>query len=134
MREAELRQIKDLLKDLERLKKQLQSVELKTTSDSVTGSSPFYPYIQHTIIICGIDDTDFRAHVKQLREDLKDKIKEITHKVAQAQAYISTVPDADTRTVLQCRYINGMTWEQIERDMHISMTTAKRKFREWRDK
>lgn len=131
MKKDELAQIKNMMKEIERLKKQLKSLDIKTTSDSVRGSSPFYPYIQHTIIITGLDDADFKKHVKHLKTTLKDKIDLIMDKVAQAQEYIATVPDADTRIILQCRFINNMTWEQIEGDMHIPWTTAHRKYRKW---
>ena len=126
-----LAQIKDMLKEIESLKKQLTLLEIKTTTDSVRGSSPFYPYIQHTITITGIDDTDFNRHVAHIKAELKDKIDLIMDKVAQANAYIATVKDADTRIILQCRFINNMTWEQIEGDMHIPCTTAHRKYRKW---
>jgi uncharacterized protein YqgV (UPF0045/DUF77 family) len=127
----ELAQIKDMLKEIERLKMQLKTLEVKTATDSVRGSSPFYPYIQHTITITGLDNADFNRQVKHIKTSLKDKIDTVMEMVARAQEYISTVPDADTRIILQCRFINGLTWEQIEKDTGITWTTAHRKYRRW---
>ena len=129
----ELMQIKDLLKEMESLKKQIRSASenIKTTSDSVKGSSRFFPYVEHIIIISGIDNKSLEKHLKQLKKDMEDKIKTTMEKVEQAQKYIASIPDADTRIVLQSRFINNMTWEQIENDMGIPHTTAQRKFRKW---
>jgi hypothetical protein len=64
---------------------------------------------------------------------MEEKIKTTMDKVEQAQKYISSIPDADTRIILQSRFINGMTWEQIENDFGISWTTAHRKYRKWKE-
>jgi hypothetical protein len=133
MNKRELETIKDMMKELEYLKKQIKSSseQLNIVHDSVRGSSPIFPYIEHTIMITGIEDKDLCKRVKQLRYDLSGKIQEIMDKVDQAQAYISTIPDADTRIILQCRYINNMTWEQIEGESGMSRITAIRKHRKW---
>jgi hypothetical protein len=131
----ELMQIKDLLKEMESLKIQIKSASenIKTTSDSVKGSSRFFPYVEHIIIISGIDNKSLEKHLKQLKKDMEDKIKTTMEKVEQAQKYISSIADADTRIILQSRFINNMTWEQIENEMGIPHTTAKRKYRRWLD-
>lgn len=54
-------------------------------------------------------------------------------KVAEAQEYIASVEDSRTRIVLQCRYVNGLTYEQIETETGIPCRTAKRLFKAWRD-
>jgi len=54
-------------------------------------------------------------------------------KAAEMQEYIASIEDSETRLILQCRFINGLTWEQIEAETGIPMTTAKRKYRKWRD-
>jgi peptidoglycan hydrolase CwlO-like protein len=135
MKEGELTQIKDLLKEMEYIKKQIKSASesIETTSDSVKGSSRFFPYVEHIIIISGIDDKSLEKHLKQLRKDMEDKIKTTMEKVQQAQKYIDSIPDADTRIILQSRFIDNMTWEEIESDMGISWTTAHRKYRKWKE-
>ena len=51
----------------------------------------------------------------------------------EAQEYIAGIPDSDIRLILQCRFINGMTWEQIGAETGMSEATCKRKYRRWRD-
>lgn len=137
MDKRELYQIKGMTKEIEYLKRELKNAEYcidtKMAADTVTGSSPVYPYIKHVITIAGVDTKDYQRRVKRLRNKLKSRIDELMDKVAEAEEYIATVPDSETRLILQCRFINGLTWEQIENEMHMSVATAKRKFRKWRD-
>lgn len=137
MNKSELFQLKHLSKEIEYLKKQLElaeyQVEARQTTDSVVGSSPTFPYVQHVIKISGVDVEDYERKVERLKRSLERRIQDLLDQVAEMQEYIETVPDSETRLILQCRFINGLTWEQIEAETGISMTTAKRKFRKWRD-
>lgn len=137
MDKCELSQLRYLSREIVQLKKQLEKtesiVETRMVTDSVVGSSPAYPYIKHVIKITGVDISDYEKHVQRLRNSLKRQIDGLMDKVAEIQEYIETVPDSEMRMILQCRYINGLTWEQIESETGIPQTTAKRKFRKWRD-
>lgn len=53
-------------------------------------------------------------------------------KMSEAQEYIATIPDSETRLILLCRFINNLTWEQIEDETGMSVSTAKRIYRRWR--
>lgn len=137
MNKSELFQLKHLSKEIEYLKKQLElaeyQVETRQTTDSVVGSSPTFPYVQHVIKISGVDVEDYERKVERLRRSLERRIQDLLDKTAEMQEYIASVPDSETRLILQCRFINGLTWEQIEAETGIPMTTAKRKYRRWRD-
>jgi len=137
MDKRELSQLKHLIKEIEYLKKQLDAaeyqVETSMASDVVSGSSSDWPYIKHTIKISGVDIKDYEQKVKRLRNQLKRRIDELMDKAAEMQEYIASIEDSETRLILQCRFINGLTWEQIEAETGIPMTTAKRKYRKWRD-
>jgi DNA-directed RNA polymerase specialized sigma subunit len=129
----ELEGIRDLCKELEYLKKQFKHItsNLPISHATVKASSKIFPYVESVITISGIDKTSFDKAVAQTRRSMEVKIDEIMAKIAQAQAYIGTVEDADTRIILQCRYINNMTWAQIEDNFGINTVTAWRKFRKW---
>ena len=137
MNKSELVQLKHLKKEIDMLKRQIDdadyAVESRTTSDSVVGSSPVFPYTLHTIKIHGVDISGYEKKVKRLRNQLKRRMDALMDRVDEANDYIASVPDSELRQVLQYRYINGLTWEQIEVNGGIPMTTAKRKFRRWRD-
>ncbi len=134
----ELSQLKFYSKEIENLKKQLREaeyrIEVDTTSDSVTGSMPLFPYVQHVIKISGIDVDGYDKQVNRLRSNIKRRIKELMDKMTEAQEYIATIPDSETRLILQCRFINGLTWEQIEDETGINQRTAHRKYKSWFEK
>lgn len=116
MNKIELAQLKPLIREIELLQKQLQHAEDKAdaqTSDSVTGSSPVFPYNKHTIIITGVDMVKYRRHVRRIRRRLKHRCSELMDKKDEIEEFISTVPDSEMRMILQLRYVNGLPWCQI---------------------
>lgn len=137
MDKRELFQIRSIIKEIEYLQRQLDRAEYQTetrqTTVAVKGSMRGFPYVEHTIKLTGVDMEDYIRKVKRLRMKLKHRIDELMATVEEAHEYIAGIPDSDIRLILQCRFINGMTWEQIEAETGIPITTAKRKYRWWRN-
>ena len=133
MTEAELKKIRGKLKEMESLKRQMEVRRYKL-ADSVRGSMTVFPYVEHVIAVTGIRDKRIGGQLDAQKTQLKLKITEVLELVKQANEYIDTIPDADTRIILRCRYINNMTWYGIEMDIGIPHTTARRKFRQWQEK
>jgi len=133
----ELSQIKNLNKEIVLLKKQIENIEAlinpEITTDIVKGSSPQFPYIEHTIKITGIDYNGYDKKVKRLRRQLQNRLNELMDKVAEANEYIAAIEDAEIRVILQCRYINGLTWDEIEKELYMSKRTAQIKLKKWWD-
>ncbi|RCX20896.1 hypothetical protein DFR58_10198 [Anaerobacterium chartisolvens] len=131
----DLRQIHSLKKEIELLKKQIDGCwgrELTDpVTDSVTGSYPEFPYIEHVIKVTGMTDGGYIKKVSRLKKQLTRRLAELMDKVEAANEYIAGVDDSEVRMILQCRYINGMTWEQIEAELGINYRTAQRKFSNW---
>lgn len=128
--EAELRKIHGKLKEIESLKKQMEAKRYKI-ADSVHGSMAVFPYVEHVIAVTGIRNKKIGKGLEVQKAQLKEKIEEVLDMVGKANEYIDTIPDADTRIVLRCRFINNMTWYGIEIDMGIPHTTATRKYNKW---
>ena len=133
MTETELRKIRGKLKEIESLKKQMEARRYKV-SDSVHGSMAVFPYVEHVIAVTGIRDKKIGRGLETQKAQLREKIQEVLELVKRANEYIDTIPDADTRIILRCKYINRMTWEHMENEMGIPHTTAKRKYRQWKEK
>jgi len=135
MDKRELMQIRNIIREIECLQRQLDRAEYQTetrqTTVAVKGSMRDFPYVEHTIKLTGVDMEDYIRKVKRLRMKLKHRIDELMATVEEAQEYIAGIPDSDIRLILQCRFINGMTWEQIEAETGIPVTTAKRKYKRW---
>ena len=137
MTKKELSQIKNLNKEIVLLKKQIENIETlinpEITTDIVKGSSPQFPYVEHTIKITGIDYNGYDKKVKRLRIQLQNRLNELMDKVAEANEYIAAIEDAEIRMILQCRYINGLTWDEIEKELYMSKRTAQIKLKKWWD-
>ena len=133
MTRTDLSQLQSLKKEIEILKNQIASINPGIVTDSVKGSSIRFPYTQHSILITGVDYKAFDAKVKSLTRQLHARVDELMDKVREINEYIATVEDSDTRSILQCKYINGLTWEQIEAETGLNERTAKRKFSRWCD-
>ena len=135
MDKRELFQIRSIIKEIECLQRQLDRAEYQTetrqTTVAVKGSMRDFPYVEHIIKLTCVDMEDYIRKVKRLRMKLKHRIDELMATVEEAQEYIAGIPDSDIRLILQCRFINGMTWEQIEAETGIPITTAKRKYKRW---
>ncbi len=133
MTKKELKQIKHLKSEIEMLKKEIENMDYVVTTDTVKGSTPQFPYIEHTIKITGIDYNGYDKKVKRLRRQLQNRLNELMDKVAEANEYIAAIEDAEIRMILQCRYINGLTWDEIEKELYMSKRTAQIKLKKWWD-
>ena len=137
MDKRELMQIRNIIREIECLQRQLDRAEYQTetrqTTVAVKGSMRDFPYVEHTIKLTGVDMEDYIRKVKRLRMKLKHRIDELMATVEEAQEYIAGIPDPDVRLILQLRFVKGLTWEQIEEETGMSEATCKRKYRRWRD-
>ena len=135
MNKSELQQLSSLNKEIELLKKQIDSAEYAVTPriarDRVKGSSKYFPFNERTFAISGVDHIGYDRKVKNLKRQLQNRIDDLMDKVAEANEYISFVPDSEIRMILQCKFINRLTWEQIEIETGINERTARRKFKNW---
>ena len=105
--------INDDIKEIPRLREMAQSISSITMGDraqsSKHGEAPFAKRIEKLI------DLEKRIDAEiDLLVDLK----------AQTQRTIADVQDVNDRLVLDCRYIRGMTWEQIGEELHVDKATA----------
>jgi len=129
-------QLKKINKEIEFLKKQINniSVDPEYTTDTVKGSLAEFPYTEQSIKIHGIDIVGHDKKIERLRRQYQRKLDELMDKAVEINEYIASVSDPEVRMILQCRYINGLTWEEVEEETGINERTARRKFRKWWDK
>ena len=88
--------------EAERLRQKLKH-ELVT--DTVTGSSPEFPYAKHTITIEGLE----KKHQAQRR---KAYLKAYSEQI-KLEGYIQSVDDPLVREVIRLRFEECLKWEQV---------------------
>jgi len=117
------------------LKEQIEYAECdvgqRMTTDSVKGSSPYFPWTKHSIRIHGVDIAGYENEVKRLKNRLQKRVNILTETVKKASDYISSIEDSEIRMVLHARYILGQTWEEIEDSLGINKRTGQRIMRKW---
>lgn len=133
MTKHELKKLKDINKEIEILKKQLNNIQVEADmiSDTVKGSSPHFPYVEHSIKVTGVDVDEYDRKVARIRRAIIKKLHEALDKKAEILEYIDTVEDIEVRNILMLRYSECLTWEDIGNVMSMDERTARRKFMKW---
>lgn len=109
----QLKQIKHLKNEIEVLKKQIADLDYTITTDSVKGSSPYFPYTEHSIKITGIDHRDYNSKLARLERKLNRRIDELTDLIEETYESIENIGDSLIRQIITLRYVNGLTWDQV---------------------
>ena len=113
MDKQQLSQLKFLTKEIEMLKGQIENIDFTIETDTVKGSSPYFPYAEHNILITGIDYKNYERRIKRLRLSLNNRIDEMISLVEEINSYIEDIDSSEMRQILTLRFINGLTWQQI---------------------
>ena len=109
------RKINSYIREAERLREMTVSISSPSLGDRVQTSrrseAPFVRGVERLIALEKRIDQEVDALV-----DLKDELRTV----------IDALPSAEEQTVLRCRYLCGMTWEDIGADMNVSPRTVLR--------
>lgn len=127
MTKEELLKLKKIKAEIEQIKKELYNLEVENIRAVVKGSSPNFPYMEHTITISGYDYEGYNKKVQKIQNRLNRKLKELMDERDSISEYIYTLEDGDIRQILSYRYINALTWAQIGFSMGYSCETVRKK-------
>ena len=97
----------------------IAAIKADKVTDTVSASSPEFPYGQHTVTIQGVPE-DWRS--RRLQELYRDK--------ARIEAYIESVGDDTVRAIMRYRIKQGLSWEQVAARMRgaLSVPNIKKKY------
>lgn len=79
-------------------------------TDAVRGSSKEAPYLQHTIVITGIDDGE-RAKLDRKRRAVEREEQRIVE-------FIDGLSDNLIKQILRLRYLEGMTYDKVAKKLY----------------
>ena len=109
MTKEKLEQYQSLCKEIKELKQEIDSMcRDTTTKDSVTGSSPHYPYTIHQIVIEGVD-YEHRPIVEAMQRQLQRAINQRM----EIEEYIASIDDSQIRQVIRLKYVQGYSWQRV---------------------
>ena len=131
MTREELSRLRNIQKEIELIKRELNSITEEYVTDKVTGSMVEHPYILTQFKISGYDSEGYSVKVKRLERKLKRKLDELMDERERLEEYIESVNDDITRMILRLRYINGLGWNQIGNELGYSERQVRRKHAQW---
>lgn len=130
----ELGKLGSIQKEVELIKKELNTITEEYVTDKVTGSMVEHPYILTHFKISGYDSEGYSVKVKRLERKLKRKLDELMDEWARIEEYIESIDNATIRIILRLRHIDGMKWEQIGREIGYTERQCRRKYKEFFEK
>lgn len=131
MTREELSKLKSIQKEIELIKKELNTITEKYVTDKVTGSMVEHPYALTHFKISGYDSEGYSVKVKRLERKLKCKLDELMDERERLEEYIENIDNATIRMILRLRYINGLGWNQIGKELRYSERQVRRKHAQW---
>jgi len=131
MTREELGRLRSIQKEIEIIKKELNSIKEEYVTDKITGSMVEHPYALTHFKISGYDSGGYSSKVKRLERKLKCKLDELMDERERLEEYIESVNDDITRMILRLRYINGLGWNQIGNELGYSERQVRRKHEQW---
>ena len=123
-----LSQIEDLnneVKDIQKRLKELAAKPDKVVRDSVSGSSSTWPYIKHSCVVEGVDESKYR-NIKKYKRILKKKQDKFQKKIIQLEYELNYIEDSKLRKIIRHKYVDGMSWVQIMFEMRYDSESKAR--------
>lgn len=85
----------------------IAAIKADKVTDTVSASSPEFPYSQHTVTVRGVPP-DWRS--QRLEELYRDK--------TQIELFIESVEDDTVRAIMRYRIKQGLSWGQVAAKFH----------------
>lgn len=110
-----LKQRDELLREMDESYDRAISCTVRLKPNKSFGSSASYDRMADDVV-----------RIADTRERLKAKIAELDAKLADILKMVDAVNDERGRLILTMRYVRGMRWEGIQKEMHYSEKHVKR--------
>ena len=132
MTKDDLNQLNSLKEEIKELQKKIDALEkqkIGKVQDIVQASKRNFPYTQGGVVVEGID---IKKADRKNRLLIEKEILLLQRKAAAEQMevklteYINSVSDSRVRRVMQYKYVEGYTWEQIGEILHCERTTLQK--------
>lgn len=98
-----------IIHEIEKLNKEISACDL---TDTVEGSDPNFPYVKHTITVCGVDH-DLKAELIKAKRKLNRKRVECAKEYNRVIDYIYGIDDSLVRQIFILRFISGLSWNDV---------------------
>ena len=108
----DLKQLNFLYKEVDRLQYKVDNYRpADVVVDSVKGSSDIFPYVEHSIVIEGLEQKPYI--LPALQDKLADFKRRLTNQILYIEDEIEKIGDSEIRLIISYRYLDRLSWIQI---------------------
>jgi len=118
----QLEQYRDLRKELEQLKRQIDELSKKriaTATDVVQASLEEFPYTQHTVVVTGTKARAAKNKERLLRIYRRRRVK-LEKDQLEVEQWIAALEDSKLRQIVTLRYVQGASWRRVGSEVYGS--------------
>lgn len=119
----------DLMRRVQSLDARLLNLEMNVmVTDTVSRGKKGHQSLG-TVRIEGFPSRDYERYKQQLRrykQLLIQKDDELLEKQIEVEEYIDSISDSYIRSLMRYRYMDGLTWRQVARQMHTTEEAARK--------
>ena len=126
-------QLASLRREIRELDEKIAAINARkgmVVTDKVQASAKEFPYQETHVTIQGYSyelDPQSRKQKKEKERLLRIRRQQASELELKITEYINTITDSEIRRMMEYRYIEGYTWEEIGRIIHCNRTTAEKK-------
>lgn len=114
--QSDLKNLIYLRNEIEHIKRKIKRYKpAEVVIDSVQGSSPVFPYVQHTVKIEGLETK--KSQMNQYFEKLKRNKEKLEKEEKRIEAEIEKIPYSEIRQIIRLHYIDRLPYSQVMKIM-----------------
>nr|WP_297935342.1 DUF1492 domain-containing protein [uncultured Lachnoclostridium sp.] len=132
MTKEELDQLPDLRKEIKELEAKIERLNTRkkqVLTDKVQASAKEFPYNETHIKIQGVEyisDPKARRQKADKEKLLKIRKQQAEEKELEITRFINSIGNSRLRRIIEYKYIEGKTWDEIGKNIHCDRTTAEK--------
>ena len=112
----DLKQLNFLYKEVDRLQYKIDNYKpAEIVVDTVRGSSPCFPFVEHSIVIEGLEQK--KDNLSVLMDKLTSFKARLNNLILYIEDEIEKIDDSEIRLIISYRYLDRLTWIQIMYEM-----------------
>lgn len=128
MLKQRLKDVKAMSSLVKGLEDTLLRIEPRSLKDSVKGSSPDYPYIQHVVVLEGEEELTHNPEYKRLKQEINRKRTEWLEQIREIEDLLQEL-DPEEQDILRRYYVNGQSLVEIGKDLGYSKSAIHKKIK-----
>lgn len=117
MTRQKLKQLRHLKREIELLEEQILNLEAGIVTDKVKGSLSHHPWIETSFRIAGFDQDELGRKMSRLKKRLQRRVDDLMDLRTEILEFVESIEDSLLRQVIILRHVNGLSWEQVAREV-----------------